>query len=301
MLPRPSRWPWVSRAFLALLLSVSVGACARLERLALPEVSLNDPFWAEHDPGSSIELDHSDWGRFLAAYVRTDPMGVNWVAYGAVTPEDRAALQAYLDRLYATPTPKLARPEQLAFWVNLYNARTVALILDHYPVASIRDIKFTPFAIGPWSEPLLQVQGRPLSLNDVEHGIVRPIWQDARVHYVLNCAAAGCPNLGRHEYTGRTIGRAMDEAARAYVNDRRGVHIDDRGRLIGSKIYLWFEEDFGGTPEAVLASVRRFARTELATELDRRTGFDGFAYDWSLNDDPTAVSSSNAGVTLRAP
>src|ERR671919_287842 len=226
MLPRPSRWPWVSRAFLALLLSISVGACARLERLALPEVSLNDPFWAEHDPGSSIELDHSDWGRFLAAYVRTDPMGVNWVAYGAVTPEDRAALQAYLDRLYATPTPKLARPEQLAFWVNLYNARTVALILDHYPVASIRDIKFTPFAIGPWSEPLLQVQGRPLSLNDVEHGIVRPIWQDARVHYVLNCAAAGCPNLGRHEYTGRTIGRAMDEAARAYVNDRRGVHID---------------------------------------------------------------------------
>src|SRR5919106_1508282 len=173
MLPRPSRWPWVSRAFLALLLSISVGACARLERLALPEVSLNDPFWAEHDPGSSIELDHSDWGRFLAAYVRT-----------------------------------------------------VALILDHYPVASIRDIKFTPFAIGPWSEPLLQVQGRPLSLNDVEHGIVRPIWQDARVHYVLNCAAAGCPNLGRHEYTGRTIGRAMDEAARAYVNDRRGVHID---------------------------------------------------------------------------
>src|SRR5918995_1713703 len=231
MLPRPSRWPWVSRAFLALLLSISVGACARLERLALPEVSLNDPFWAEHDPGSSIVLDHSDWGRFLAAYVRTDPMGVNWVAYGAVTPEDRAALQAYLDRLYATPTPKLARPEQLAFWVNLYNARTVALILDHYPVASIRDIKFTPFAIGPWSEPLLQVQGRPL----------------------------------------------------------------------GSKIYLWFEEDFGGTPEAVLASVRRFARTELATELDRRTGFDGFAYDWSLNDDPTAVSSSNAGVTLRAP
>ena len=179
---------------------------------------------------------------------------------------------------------ELARPEQLAFWINLYNARTVALVLDHYPVESIRDIKSRLFSFGPWGEPLLEVEGRKLSLNDIEHGILRPLWRDPRIHYVLSCAAVGCPNLRRAAFTGADREAAMEEAARDYVNDPRGVHFDDRGQLTVSKIYLWYEEDFGGSIEGVLAHLQRYAGPALAARLHGRERIDDYAYDWSLND-----------------
>jgi hypothetical protein len=243
----------------------------------------------EHDPGGSERVDHDGWDRFLETYVSTDAAGVNRVAYGRVTPADRAALGAYLDRLGRIPVERLARPEQLAFWVNLYNARTVALVLEHYPVTSIRDIRFGLFDTGPWSEALLEVRGRKLSLNDIEHGILRPIWQDLRIHYVLNCAALGCPNLGGSAYRGVTIEQRMDAAARAYINHPRAVRFDPDGELIASKIYAWFEEDFGGSPGAVLAHLRCYAEPDLAARLAGRERIDDYAYDWSLNDAAAAV------------
>ena len=210
---------------------------------------------------------------------------------GEVTVADRAALESYLDRLQATEVSALSRDEQLAFWVNLYNARTVALILEHYPVTSIRDITFGFLSFGPWDEPMLLVEGRILSLNDVEHQIVRPVWQDQRVHYVLNCAASGCPNLGLTAYRGATIDAAMDAAARAYVNDPRGVRFGADGRLTVSKIYGWFQEDFGGDHAGVLRELRRYAEPGLMARLEGRERIDDYDYDWSLNDRAAAQSS----------
>jgi Protein of unknown function, DUF547 len=158
-----------------------LGGFTFLERLALPRAELIDPFWKEHAPGSTERVDHDAWDRLLKTYVSTDAAGVNRVAYGRVSAADRAALGAYLERLAAVPVEQLDRPEHLAFWVNLYNARTVVLVLEHYPVTSIRDIRFGLFDIGPWSEPLLEVRGRKLSLNDIEHGILRPIWLPAEL------------------------------------------------------------------------------------------------------------------------
>ena len=272
--------------FLPLFCLAVLGACTSVERLALPEPGLTDRHWAKADTGSRATVDHGAWDDFLGTYVTTDAAGVNRVDYAAVTAPDRAALDAYLDRLQATETGRLSPDEQLAFWVNLYNARTVALILDNYPVDSIRDITFGLLSFGPWDEPLLTVEGRPLSLNDVEHAIIRPIWADQRVHYVLNCAAAGCPNLGLRAYTGATIDGAMEAAARSYVNDPRGVSFDAEGRLIVSKIYGWFREDFGGDQQGVLAELRRHADPALLDRLDGRDAVDGYDYDWSLNDAP---------------
>ena len=268
----------------ALCCLAATAACTFLERLALPTAELGDRHWAIADAASLETVDHGAWDTFLATHVDTDPAGVNRVAYAAVTVDDRAALDAYLDRLQATPVSRLSRDEQLAFWVNLYNARTVALILDHYPVDSIRDIRFRLFSFGPWEEPLMTVADRTLSLNDVEHRIIRPIWRDQRVHYVLSCAASGCPNLGLRAYTGETIDRMMDEAARAYVNDPRGASFDGNGRLTVSKIYGWFREDFGGDHPGVLAELRRHAAAPLRDRLEGRERVDAYAYDWSLND-----------------
>lgn len=209
-------------------------------------------------------------------------------------PADRSALDGYLKRLSTVPVNQLARPEQLAFWINLYNARTVALVLDRYPVNSIRDIKFKLFALGPWSERLLEVAGRKLSLNDIEHGIIRPLWRDPRIHYALNCAALGCPDLRKSAYSGADIEAALEEAARDYVNDPRGMRFDDRGRLTVSKIYLWYEEDFGRSVDGVLAHLRRYADPGLAARLHGRERVDDYAYDWSLNDAARALARHDA-------
>jgi hypothetical protein len=272
-----------------------LGGFVRLERLAVPAAELIDPVWAEHDQSTELTVDHGTWHSFLRRYVETDATGVNRMAYAKVSQADRAVLDGYLQRLATVPVHELARPEQLAFWINLYNARTVALVLDHYPVSSIREIKFKLFAIGPWSEPLLEVAGRKLSLNDIEHGIIRPLWRDPRIHYVLNCAALGCPDLRKTAYRGADIEAAMEEAARDYVNDPRGVRFDGRSRLTLSKIYLWFEEDFGGSVDGVLAHLQRYADAALAARLSGRERVHDYAYDWSLNDAALAPPRQDTG------
>lgn len=268
-------------AILALFL---VAACTKVERLAIPSAEAADNRWEIFDAASEIVVDHGAWDVFLEKYVSTDTAGINRVAYGAVTDDDRAALMKYLEHLAGVHVTKLTRAEQLAFWINLYNAHTVALVIDNYPVASIRDIGSGLLSTGPWKEEYILVYGEVLSLDDIEHGIVRPIFDDARIHYALNCAAISCPDLGKRAYRGAELDARLDAAARAYVADPRGVRIDGKGRLIASKIYSWFKEDFGDSQANVLAHIRRYASDELKAELADRRKINRYAYDWSLND-----------------
>ena len=146
------------------------------------------------------------------------------------------------------------------------------------------------------------MQGHKLSLHDIEHRIIRPLWPDPRIHYLLNCAAVGCPDLGRTAYSSTSIEAAMEEAAGAYANDPRGVRFDDRGRMTVSKIYLWYEEDFGGSSAAILAHLRRYADPALAARLQDRHRIDDYAYDWSLNDAagaPARLSAARPATASR--
>ena len=202
-----------------------------------------------------------------------------------LTSIDRAALKDYLRRMQSVAVSDLNRNEQLAYWVNLYNALTVDVVLDHYPVDSIRDIDISPglFASGPWDAPLVDVEGVELTLNDIEHRILRPVWRDPRIHYVVNCASIGCPDLAPAAYTGATVGPSMQRAAESYVNDPRGVNISG-GRVVVSRLYDWFIEDFGGIEAAVIAHLKEHARPDLSRALDAAGALDGTRYDWSLND-----------------
>jgi hypothetical protein len=231
-------------------------------------------------PAVTVSVDHGAWDRFLGRYVRRDAQGLNRVAYGAVTPADKAALQAYLDRLQATDVDRLTRDQQMAFWINLYNAATVDLILDNYPVKSIRELGVP--VIGPWKIKRLTVGGRRLSLDDVEHGILRPIWRDVRIHYAVNCAAIGCPNLAMRAYTAENLEAMLEAGARAYVNSPRGF-ARVGGKLVASSIYAWYRSDWGSDAE-VLAHARRYATGETASLLRTARRIDGHRYDWSLND-----------------
>ncbi len=243
--------------------------------------------WLAHDPAATATVDHGAWTRFLQAYVAPDRGGIHRVRYGAVTSNDRAALDTYIGQLAATAVSVLNRDEQRAFWINLYNALTVQVVLDHYPVASIRDIDISPgvFADGPWGAALVTVEGEDLSLDDIEHRILRPVWQDPRIHYAVNCASIGCPNLQMQAFTAANADAMLTAAARAFINDPRGVYV--RGdELLVSSIYDWFEDDFGGDEAGVLAHLRTYAEPPLAAQLQAFDGIDGDKYDWTLNDAP---------------
>lgn len=248
------------------------------------------PRWQAHDEANPAQIDHAAWDHWLTTYVKPSADGINRVAYSRVSPADKAALSAYVERLQALPISRYARAEQRPYWINLYNARTLQLVLGRYPVASVRDIRLggslsSRIFGGPWAAETLKVEGVALALNDVEHRILRPIWRDARVHYAVNCASLGCPNLAPHAYTAATMEAMLDEGARAYVNHPRAANAE-RGKLVVSSIYKWFIEDFGGNEAGILAHLRRYATPEKQAQLApfKSLGGNSDRYDWALND-----------------
>lgn len=273
------------RPLLVVLLLPLLAACASVERLALPPATpLPDTALTRIAPPPGKQVSHGDWSIFLSRYIAPDARGVNRVAYGQVTQADRARLDQYLADLQTVDPARLTRDQQLVYWINLYNAVTVNVILENYPVASIRDIRDGPLSIGPWSRPLVQVAGETLTLNDIEHRIIRPTFDEPRIHYALNCAAVGCPNLMDRAWEAETLEQDLAAAERAYINDPRGVRFDDRGGLILSKIYIWFREDFGANEQDVLAYLQTAADPDLRTRLKESRRVKAYEYNWALND-----------------
>lgn len=221
--------------------------------------------------------------RLLARHVRVGRDGINRVDYRAwrASAADRAALAAYVEALQGVSPKGRARAEQVADWSNLYNAETLRVVLDAYPVKSIRAIRPTLVSVGPWKAKTLQVDGRRLSLHEVEHEILRPLG-DPMIHYALNCASISCPNLPRRAWRGATLAQDLDQAARAYVNHPRAVQVTAKG-LVLSSIYKWYREDFGADDAAVLNHLSRYAAPPLRAVLARRPAIAGYAYDWGLN------------------
>ncbi len=254
-----------------------------LEKALAPKADLW-PRWQPFNAASTAVIDHGPWSRFLKAYLKTNKNGVNRVLYGRVSDADKAVLHGYIDRLRRTPIEDFNRAEQMAYWINLYNALTVRLVLEYYPVKSIKEIDISTKVFGgPWDRKLLDVRGVSLSLNDIEHRILRPIWRDPRIHYAVNCAAIGCPDLLPLAFTGANADTLLELGGQNFINHRRGARVED-GRLIVSKIYAWFIEDFGGSEQSVIRHLRQKAEPPLARALKGRTTIEDYEYDWGLND-----------------
>ncbi len=251
--------------------------------LAAPKKDL----WARWDvfnPMSTSVVDNHLWAAFLKKYVVTNHQGVNVVRYSAVTPQDNALLLSYLKSMQAVDIDNYNRDEQLAFWINLYNAQTVYTVLKHYPVKSILEINTSPgvFSKGPWGHKTLSVLGEKISLNDIEHRILRPIWNDYRIHFAVNCASMGCPNLQKKPFEGKDIDVMLDKAATEYINSARGVVVR-QGKLKVSRLFIWYEEDFGNTQSNLLKVLDIFAAPALKAQLQRIKRISGSQYDWALN------------------
>ena len=274
---------WTCQSALASLIVLAVAASPAA---AAPAAELTAT-WDASDEANAATIDHGPWQEILDRHLVADhPSGVYRFDYGALkaSADDRRKLGDYLKRLAALDPRTFAKAEQMAYWINLYNALTVFVIVPRYPVDSIKDIKSGLIDSGPWNLPLLPmqaVQGQKLTLDQIEHGILRPIWQDPRIHYAVNCASIGCPNLAAEVYRSDNLERLLEQGAAAYINHPRGAQVVD-GALRLSSIYVWFKADFGGTDQGVFAHLARYAKPELAEALADHDSFD-HDYDWRLN------------------
>ena len=258
--------------------------------LAFPVTAAASPdselvsIWGKSDESNPAVVDHTLWQQLIDAHLKADdPSGIHRFDYAGLkgSPEHRGQLTAYLRGLARTDPRTLARAEQMAYWINLYNALTVFVVVGRYPVDSIKEIKTSLLKFGPWGLELITLQGMKLTLDQIEHGILRPLWKDPRIHYAVNCASLGCPNLAPEVYRSDNLERLLEQGAREYVNHPRGAQVKE-GELWVSSIYDWYKSDFGGTDSGVLQHLKRYARPELAETLNRFSRFED-TYDWSLN------------------
>ncbi|MEM8627650.1 MAG: DUF547 domain-containing protein [Pseudomonadota bacterium] len=274
-------------------LAGALAGTVAMSAFSAPALADVGAYFDTHDATSVATVDHSIWDGLLKKYITVDATGLHRVDYRAWQ-QDRAPLQSYIKLLEGTKVTRLNRPEQFAFWANLYNAMTIDVVLRKYPVESIKNISlggslFSFVAGGPWDAVVTQVEGKELTLNNIEHDIMRPIFADPRVHYAVNCASVGCPNLAKDAFTGAELEQQLNAGAVAYVNSPRGVKVTSNG-VVASKIYSWFRDDFGDSEADVIAHAAKYAAPDLKAQLAGKTGIYDHEYDWSLNDTLNATN-----------
>jgi hypothetical protein len=233
--------------------------------------------------GAVPDRAHGAWTNLLRRYVSEGLVDYAGLKRG------RSELDAYLRSLESVERAELEawpRADQLAFWINAYNAYTVKLVLDHYPLRSIRSIGFLPgSAFKRRFIPLERVAGRKLSLDDIEHGILRERFEEPRIHFAIVCASRSCPVLRDEAYRGSGLDAQLDEAARTFLRDPARNRYDPASRTLSlSRIFEWFRGDFEGAAGTLPAFVERYADERTAEAL-RRGGVqvEFLEYDWALN------------------
>jgi hypothetical protein len=235
------------------------------------------PCFAEDPP------DHSAYDALLHRYAL--PTGVDYRSWSR-SKEDLATLRSYLASLERQAPSRLERSEALAYWINLYNAATLNLILEHYPIATIKDIGTA--LSSPWKKRLVTVEGKQLSLNEIENEIIRPSFLEPRIHFALNCAARSCPPLRTEAYVGMQLETQLEEQTIAFVGDAKMNYVDDKGLLHLSKIFDWYAKDFEEAKGSAVAFVRPYISALQAYTATGKTPPVKFEdYDWSLNEAAT--------------
>lgn len=228
-------------------------------------------------------MDHSLWQSVLSKYVIENEDQINRVDYeGLMKSPARQNLKRYIAQQTSIDPRKYNRQEQLAYWINLYNALTVELVLNYPEKSSIVRMGEKFFSFGPWDEKVASIVGEEVSLNDIEHRILRPIWRDRRIHFAVNCASIGCPNLLRQAYGAENMQALLNFGEAQYINHARGVSFSGRGRLRISSIFDWFANDFAATDKALLVYLSEHHKSQAARILEYDKSID-YEYDWRLN------------------
>ncbi|HLU93886.1 MAG TPA: DUF547 domain-containing protein [Membranihabitans sp.] len=211
-------------------------------------------------------MDYSSYEKVLKNNV-TDS-GI--VDYESIIRNDLDVLNRFLDQISRTDPQRLSTDEQLAFWINAYNAFTIKLIIDHWPLRSIMEI----YDGEPWDKKWIGIDDKTYSLDDIEHDIIRDQFGDPRIHFAVNCAAKSCPPLLNKPYTGATLDKQLEDQTRKFINDSRSNQIS-QNQLILSKIFEWYAEDF--------ADLKGFLNKYSESDINPDASVRYNTYDWTIN------------------
>lgn len=240
-------------------------------------------------PGAAAAAppDYTAWGALLVKHY--DP--ARGMDYKSLKAQDKAALDDLRRRLAEVDVRALPRPDQLAYWINLYNVSVVGLVVDRYPVASIRDLSTDPIVrLNVFKKASVKTREGALSLNDIENLKVRAGFKDPRIHFALNCAAESCPPIRSEPYAGAQIDRQLDDQTRRFLDGPRGVRIEKEGKgveLRVSKILDWFADDFEKWGGGRVPFLKRFLSPGKVQQIDAagsEVALAFEAYSWKLND-----------------
>jgi hypothetical protein len=223
------------------------------------------PIYAQSgaDPGDEATV---LWNRLLKQYVATNGM-VDYTAW-KIDPLMDKTLELFSNQ---NPNSSWSDNEVKAFWINVYNAFTVKLILDNYPLKSINDLD------KPWDTIFITVSGKRYSLNDIEHEILRKRFKDPRIHFAVNCASFSCPKLLNAAYVAEKLDAQLSQQAKEFVNDKSRNLISPNQVKI-SKLFDWYKSDFT-TRGNVIDYLNKYASVKIASNAE----LSYMDYDWSLN------------------
>ena len=262
-----------------------VGGSVAIALLAIGWLAASGAKTASAAPACK-EIDHSHeaWSAVLRTNVED-----GWVDYKNLSRSGRASLDAYLNALSGPCAQNVAswtEKQRLAYWINAYNAFTIALVLEHYPLASIRKIGLLPGAA--FREEFIPIHStgeQKISLNDIEHEILRKQFNEPRIHFALVCAAKSCPILRSEAFRAADLDKQLTEQTRAFLADRSKNRIDaKRGTLRVSKIFDWFSGDFEKGAGSVTKFISGYIDAQSARALSgSEPAIEYLDYDWSLN------------------
>ena len=212
-------------------------------------------------------VNHSAWDKLLKKHV-SEHGDVNYKAFQ----QDAEKLNTYIDYLATKiPSENWSQQEKLSFYINLYNANTIKLIIENYPTKSIKDIK------NPWSKKRIKIGNKTYSLSNIENDILRNM-DEPRIHFAINCASKSCPKLMNIAYTTENIETLLEQATKAFINDSEKNKISKDNIQI-SKIFDWYKKDF--TKNCILLD---YINHYSQVKVDSNTKITYLEYDWSLNE-----------------
>ncbi len=220
-------------------------------------------------------VDNSLYAQLLLKYVKNGV--VNYSEFKA----EEEKLDDYLKMLEWADTKKMSEKQQFAFYINAYNAWTIKLVLSGYPgLKSIKDMG--SFFKSPWEKKICRIDGKIMTLDDIENRMLRNKFKDPRVHFAIVCASKGCPLLLSMPYRGSIIDRQLEKSARAFINNREKNYMKGN-TLYVNKIFKWYSEDFNND---IILFFQKFADKDLKKRINAATGrikIKYLYYDWSLN------------------
>ena len=216
------------------------------------------------------KLDHNPWDQLLKKHVRENGL-VDYKGFKA----DLEKLDGYINILSKNPpTDSWGFEEQLAYFINVYNANTIKLIVDNYPVESIKDVNAT---ISPFLKTFIKIGDKEFSLADIEKGILQNM-EEPRIHFAINCASISCPKLMREAYTAENVNKLMDTAAKEFINSDKNDISENSVKV--SEIFKWYKKDFLQDTSSIIDYINQYSDIKINSKVE----LDYISYNWNLND-----------------